>query len=391
MTNIYQLIKIIQRKPLIFNIIELEAHMKKFSFLLLSLIVSLTATAQDIHYSQFYMAPLQLNPALTGVMNCQQRLGGSYRDQWASVLRNKAFQTYSVAYDAKIPVGRYDYFGLGGSLWGDKAGSLDFRSTMLSMNVAYSKKMGGYRKKANYLSMGAKVGLAQRGLNLLDARWGNQNNGRGEYDGTLASNEQLFGANGRDNFLFADVSAGLLWFSVFDENNNFYFGGAYDHINRANQSFTKDILTPVAIKAANVPLNSKFTIHAGGEFHTSDRITMLPGAVVLLQGTNMEINAGASFRFLLGGLRNSTEGIQFGAWTRLANKVGADGKTGGGILMDAIILSTRFDYSQFSLGFSYDLNTSSLRPASHGNGGFEFALQYKICGPEKRNVYCPNF
>ncbi len=62
-----------------------------------------------------------------------------------------------------------------------------------------------------------------------------------------------------------------------------------------------------------------------------------------------------------------------------------------GKLVDAFILSTRFDYEQFTVGFSYDINTSSLYTASNGNGAFEFSLLYKICGPERRGVYCPNF
>jgi type IX secretion system PorP/SprF family membrane protein len=354
--------------------------MKRLSILILATALSIAATAQDIHFSQFYMAPLQLNPAMTGVMNCSQRLGANYRNQWASVLRNNAFQTSQVAYDAKIPVGRYDYFGLGGSVWSDAAGQLNFRSTLLNLNFAYTKKMGGYRKKASYLSMGAKVGLAQRGLNLLDAKWGSQNQD-GTWNPNLPSNEPTFGVNGRDNYLFADVSAGLMWFSVMDENNNFYFGGAYDHINRANQSFTTD---------KTVPLLSKFTVHAGGEFQTSDRITVLPGIVTFLQGPYLQVNGGTSLRFLLGNSKRSAEAIQFGAWARLGNKVNEDNKAGG-ILMDALIFSTRFDYSQFSLGFSYDYNLSGLKVATAGNGSFEFALQYKICGNERRNVYCPNF
>lgn len=354
--------------------------MKRLSILILASALSVAAMAQDIHFSQFYMAPLQLNPAMTGVMNCSQRIGVNYRNQWASVLRDKAFQTSQVAYDAKIPVGRYDYFGLGGSIWSDAAGSLNFRSTLLNLDFAYTKKMGGYRKKASYLSMGAKVGLAQRGLNLLDAKWGSQNQD-GTWNQNLPSGEVTFGANGRDNYLFADVSAGLLWFSVLDENNNFYFGGAYDHINRANQSFTTD---------KTVPLLSKFTIHAGGEFQTSDRITVLPGVVTFLQGPYLQVNGGTSMRFLLGNSKRSAEAIQFGLWARLGNKVNEDNKAGG-ILMDALIFSTRFDYSQFSLGFSYDYNLSGLKVATNGNGSFEFSLQYKICGNERRNVYCPNF
>jgi type IX secretion system PorP/SprF family membrane protein len=354
--------------------------MKRLSIIILATALSFAAMAQDIHFSQFYMAPLQLNPAMTGIMNCNQRLGANYRNQWASVLRDKAFQTYQVAYDAKVASGRYDYFGIGGSIWSDVAGSLSFRSTLLNMNFAYTKKMGGYRKQASYLSMGAKVGLAQRGLNLLEARWGSQNRD-GSFDPTLSSNEPTFGLTGRDNFLFADVSAGLLWFSVLDESNNFYVGGAYDHINRANQSFTVD---------KTVPLLSKFTIHAGGEFETSDRITLLPGIVTFLQGPYLQVNGGTSMRFLLGNSKRSAEAIQFGAWARLGNKVGEDNKAGG-ILMDALILSTRFDYSQFSLGFSYDYNLSKLKTATNGNGSFEFALQYKICGNERRGIYCPNF
>jgi type IX secretion system PorP/SprF family membrane protein len=339
--------------------------MKQLFVLILTLALSWAATAQDIHFSQFYQAPLELNPAMTGVMNCQQRIGLNYRNQWASVLRSNAFQTYNVAYDSRIAVGRYDYFGLGGSLWSD----LDF---------SYAKRMGGYRKKASYLVMGAEVGMGSRGIDYSNARWGNQAV-NGVYDPTAASGETIFQ---RDNFLNVDVSAGLLWFSVIDDKNNFYIGGAYDHINRANVSYAF---------GKYEPLRSKFTVHAGGEFQLADRMTMLPGAVTFLQGAYMQVNAGTSLRFLLGNSRRSTEALQFGLWTRLGNKVNADNKGAGGLLMDAVIVSTRFDYDRFSLGFSYDLNTSTLRPATRSNGGFEFSMQYKICGPERRNVFCPNF
>ena len=42
------------------------------SILFLILAVALNGRAQDIHYSQFYMAPLHLNPAMAGVMNCNK-------------------------------------------------------------------------------------------------------------------------------------------------------------------------------------------------------------------------------------------------------------------------------------------------------------------------------
>jgi type IX secretion system PorP/SprF family membrane protein len=349
--------------------------MKKLHLLFLLTALSLTAFGQDIHFSQFYAAPLNLNPAMTGLMNCNQRLSANYRNQWASVLRNNAYQTYNAAYDVKMPVGRYDYMGFGFNGWGDKAGSLNFHTYNMAADFSYSKKMGGYRKKSHYLVMGAEVGLGQRGINTLAARWGTQND-NGAFCPTCPSGENSFT---KDNFLFLDVTAGLLWFTVNDENSNFYIGGAYDHINRANQSFVPD---------KYVALPSKFTFHAGGEFPMNERVSLLPGIVSFLQGPYMEVNGGTSMRFLMGSTKRSTEAVQFGVWSRVGRRVT---ETGTSLLMDALILSTRFDYSSFSIGFSYDWNTSSLKTASRSNGGFEFSLLYKICGRETRDVYCPNF
>ena len=329
--------------------------------------------AQDIHFSQFYAAPLNLNPALTGVMNANQRISANYRNQWASVLRNDAFSTYNAAYDQRIAVGRYDFIGVGGSLWGDKAGSLNFNTTQVNASISYSKRMGGYRSSSDYLVLGFDAGVSQRGLDLAAARWGSQNNG-GTWDPTKPSEELQFAQ--RNNFIYPEVAAGLMWFSVINERNNWYIGGAYSHINRANQSFTN---------TTYVPLSSKFTVHAGGEFEMAERVSLLPGAVVFLQGPSKEINFGTSMRFKLGASRIQEEGIQFGLWSRLSNKIN------NGLLMDALIISTRFDYNDFSIGFSYDVNVSPLNAASHSNGGFEFSLIYKIIGPESRDVYCPNF
>jgi type IX secretion system PorP/SprF family membrane protein len=339
------------------------------------------ANAQDIHFSQFYQAPLQLNPALTGIMNCNQRISANYRNQWASVLRDKAFNTGNFSYDQRVPVGRYDYMGFGGSLWDDRAGSLALHLTQIHGNFSYSKRMGGgrYRSSASYLVMGVDVGIAQRGIDYADARWGNQAS-NGAHDPNLPSGETTIFT--RDQYIYPEVGAGLMWFSVIDRNTNWFIGGAYHHINRANQSFTGDKF---------IGLYSKFTIHGGAEFRIADRIGLIPGAVILLQGPSFETNLGTSLKFLLGSTKTTEEAIQFGLWARLANKTGANNKSSGGVLMDALIASTKFDYNQFSIGFSYDLNVSSLTPASHSNGGFEFSLLYKICGRESRDVYCPNF
>lgn len=331
--------------------------------------------AQDIHFSQFYLSPLNLNPAMTGVMNCNVRIAANYRNQWASVLRSNSFRTYSVSYDQRIPVGRSDFFGVGGTFWADRAGSADFATVTGKLSGAYSKKMGGTRNYGHYLVVGAEAGVAQRSLDFLKLRWGLQHDGSGGFDETASSGEE--NNFDRTEFTFAELGAGLLWFMTFDKNNNLYLGGAFHHLNRADQSFSSE---------STDLLYSRITAHAGGEFMVSNRFGLVPGVIMMSQGPSFQVNAGTSFKFLLGtGRSTGSQSFQFGLWTRVSNKIES------GVLNDAIIANTRFDFDNFTLGFSYDINVSPLKTASNGNGSFELALQYKICGPARRGVYCPSF
>ncbi|OAV42715.1 PorP/SprF family type IX secretion system membrane protein [Lewinella sp. 4G2] len=349
--------------------------MRLFQLLCFSLLLSVSAQAQDIHFSQFYMSPLNLNPAMTGVMNCNSRIAVNYRSQWASILGSSAFQTYSVSYDQRVAVGRNDYFGIGGTFWGDRAGQADFATTTGKLSLSYSKKVGGSRKYGNYLVAGVEGGAAQRSLNFLALRWGTQHDGAGGFDPTAGSGEDGFD---RDQFLFADLAAGLLWFMVFDENNSLYAGGSFHHLNRADQSFDSNSEEDL--------LYSRFTVHAGGEFMLGQRIGLVPGFILMNQGPSFQVNAGTNVKFLLdGGRAGSSQSFQLGLWTRVSNRLDDS------VLTDALILSSRFDYENFALGFSYDINTSDLSQATDGNGGFELSLQYKICGAQRRGVYCPTF
>lgn len=327
----------------------------------------LTVQAQDIHFTQFYMSPLNLNPAMTGVNNCKTRMIVNYRNQWAGVLGANAYNTYSVSYDQKMPVGREDYFGIGGSLWGDVAGESRFGTTQGRLSLSYSKKMSGYRKKASYLVIGADAALTQRRVSQEDLRFPTQIANPG-----VGTGEVPFDGD----FIYPDLAAGLLYFSVIDESTNWYLGAALHHLNQPNVSF---------LGSAPVSLYSRATVHAGAQFPLQPRISILPFAVFMTQGPHREFNGGASVRFAMGPSRNSNQSWQVGAWYRLGTKVE------GGLHSDAIILSSRFNYEEFSIGFSYDFTISQLSQAAAANGAFEFSLVYEICGPENRGVYCPKF
>ena len=97
--------------------------MKKLIYSLVACFtISVSAMAQsqggatDPHFSQFYAAPMLLNPAMTGAFSCNYRFTAIFRGQWGSVLRDEAvpmFRTPSASVDFRTNkgFGRGDAFG----------------------------------------------------------------------------------------------------------------------------------------------------------------------------------------------------------------------------------------------------------------------------------------
>src|SRR6202163_3850850 len=109
-------------------------------YLTLLVIASSFASAftQDLHFSQFFEAPLLRNPALAGIFTGDYRIQGVYRDQWNSI--TNAYRTGSFDREYKIPIGRTDdYLTIGLQVLYDKAGSAGLTSTQVFPALNYSK------------------------------------------------------------------------------------------------------------------------------------------------------------------------------------------------------------------------------------------------------------
>src|SRR3982751_342099 len=91
------------------------------------LTLSFQGFAQDIHFSQFFEAPLLRNPALAGLFSGDMRFQAVYRTQWQSV--TVPYQTTSLNGEFKMLVGKSeDYITIGGQILYDKAGSISMRA-----------------------------------------------------------------------------------------------------------------------------------------------------------------------------------------------------------------------------------------------------------------------
>lgn len=341
-----------------------------------------TVQAQDIHYSQFYAAPLSLNPAATGVMPCDMRVTGIYRNQWASVMGAKAYNTFGASIDGKLNVGSSnDHVGIGLNIMADKAGASKFSTINVVLSASYLKRVGGRRSNEHYLVAGAQVGMGQRSINLQDLTFGTQWGGD-QFDGSLPTLENIAGLRKT----FADLNAGIMWFSALDKKNksNVYGGVAFSHLTRANISHLQEGFHY---------LYSKFTVHFGGEFRLGDRsrLALVPAAAWWLQGPTMELNVGTGVKFDFSKRAQSNQAFQIGVWSRFGNNFNASNVDKPKFGTDAIIVAARMRFGSSNFGLSYDVNISKLRAASRGNGAFELSYIYTLCGGRGKPMGCPTF
>ena len=174
--------------------------MKKFLFFSLFIVVSGVMSSQDLHFSQFYNSPLNINPALTGIFNGDKRINLSYRNQWKDV--PVEWMTFSASYDQKFyPKKERNSFFSGGLLFNyDRQGLSELNLSNLNVGVSYTSILN----KNNLITIGGTLGFASRGFDPTSLTWDSQWNGF-EFDPTAASGENF----DADRISFFETSLGV--------------------------------------------------------------------------------------------------------------------------------------------------------------------------------------
>lgn len=330
---------------------NLGVHMICFWLLLAATI----GYGQDIHFSQWSMAPLVQNPAMPGAINHFEAYG-NYRTQWKSV--STPYKTFAASILSRINKGnsRKGHWGAGAMFYSDNAGDGNLKSVGGSASLVHHVKLSKYEK----LGLGLSGGFGQRSVNYDQFQWGSQYNGL-NYDPNAPVGEYF----PKNSFGFLDLSSGIVYsFNntaglINVTSNNFkqgHIGLSVQHLNRPNYSFLE----------TGDRLKMKWTLH--GEMLLSIKHTPLalqPGFQMYQQGTSREIIAGSLIRLEL-----------------LPDSKYTGFYKGGGIfggvyyrVNDALIFSGMLQLGQYTFGFSYDMNTSKLVAASGGRGAMEFMFR----------------
>lgn len=333
--------------------------MRTFSFIFFFFIVLIKANAQDPHFSQFFASPLTLNPALTGKFDGNFRVAGNYRNQWPTI--NRAFTTTTVSIDFPVMqshISPTDTWGAGLMGYSDQSANSALKLNYLSISTAFHKGLDedGYQQ----IGAGFQGTYTNMLLNVSDLKFEDQLTPFG----FTGSTSEVFNNSTLKNNYF-DLNAGILYTGSTSDKNNFYAGVSMYHITRPKQQFTGTFFL----------LNPRTTFHAGAYFPVDGVGTLHLSGLYSIQAQASEAVLGGALQLPI------TEGdkptsVYFGSWLRLN---------------DAVIPYIGLEFSDFRLGATYDVNTSSLKTASQSRGGIEISLIYIKKTPGSRGLPCPKY
>ncbi|MBN8682710.1 MAG: PorP/SprF family type IX secretion system membrane protein [Chitinophagales bacterium] len=325
----------------------------------LFLLASLTLSAQDLHFSQFYLHPIYQNPANTGLYKGTLRAGGIYRTQWTSI--PVSFTTFGAFCDVKIQR-RGNYMMAGGlMLEHDQAGL----AALTWNRVAGTFSVGHALGTTQAIVVGFGVGGAQRAFNINKLRFKNQWNGA-EFDPSADAKESF----NRSSGLAPSLSAGVQWrFQAEEKRTALGLGAGINHFNRPKINFRDD---------APLRLPLRLDIQADARLQMTSGTDLLAFGLLRRMGKAAETLAGIGVRQILtSGPANETA-----ISLSIASRFG-----------DALIPALQVERNNWLLGVSYDLNTSDLNRASAGQGALEIGINYRIipAPPVKTFKSCPIF
>ncbi len=318
--------------------------------------------AQDLHFSQYFNAPLLVNPANTGFNpDYDFRVGGNYRNQWANVINNP-YKTMSFWGDVQLFTNRFEsgWVGLGGALYKDQAGSGNLTSTQGYVSVAYHQMLG----YESLLSFGANIGAVNKRVDIGKLTFDNQWNGK-FFDINTPSGE-TFAYN---NVTYFDMQVGLnyAWFA--SDRAYFNLGVSAAHLNRPRESFY------AASSVADQQIPVRYTGFVNGNFKIGNEWILNPNLYVSKSATSYETVIGMNANRNLSG-EGGAKQLILGLYYR--NK-------------DAFIPMVGFQVNDLKITVNYDATISDLGSYNSRQGAYEISIIKSglLSNSIGRGIKCP--
>lgn len=336
--------------------------MKKY-FVVASFLLStfpFSAIGQDIHFSQYNLTPLVINPAQAGAYKNFEVIA-NYKSQWTSISPN-AYKTIMLAADGRLMQKKWktSWLGTGINLFQDKAGEGSMKTMQANISFGYHTQLNDN----NVLGGCLLAGFAGRSIDYSKLTWDEQYdpNSTGGVNTSLPSGEESL--QGKNKFGYPDFGLGILYqfnkgqmYSTANDMIIIHAGLALTHLNKPKYSYY----------GSDEKLYMKTVGHLDALIGVKNtNLAIAPGFLYMGQGPSGEFLPGMYFRYML------REESKFTGFVKGASiMVGTHLR-----IKDAFIPSVQLEIAEYTLGISYDMNVSGLKSATSGKGGFEISLRY---------------
>ncbi|MBK9272199.1 MAG: PorP/SprF family type IX secretion system membrane protein [Saprospiraceae bacterium] len=311
-----------------------------------------TSSSQDPVFSQFYAAPLQLNPSFAGLSE-SPRFAAVYRNQWPLI--EEPFRTYSTLHLS------YDqYFdkiksGFGFELLADNAGAGFIQSYKAAGYYSYRVELN---RDGHYIKGGVEAGLVGLNYGWDKFVFGDQIDPKTGYvtpGGLPIASSEVRPAD--DRIAYLDVGAGLLYHSP-----NWFIGLSSKHLNGPSIG----ILNVNNSGFSGLPV--RWSLHTGAQIPLSKQkninvLSLQPALAIFNQAGFLQLNAGTQLQF---------NTVFVGMWYRHATQN-----------PDALIGVLGLKKGNLKLAYSFDFTVSSLTLAQ--GGSHEFSLLFNKAKPPKKS------
>lgn len=316
--------------------------------------------AQALNFSQYFNAPLLVNPANTGFNpDFDYRVGGNYRNNM-STGGGVPYKTMSVWGDTKLFANRFEngWMGIGGSLIRDVAGAGSLTATSAALSVAYHQLLG-YK---SLLSAGFSAGLTAKRIDVSKLNFDNQWNGQ-FFDSNIPANEPF-------NFSqvsYIDLQMGLNYAYFASENAYFNAGVSIMHLNNPKESFFSPTVSDNRV-------NMRYTFFANASFKFQDLWIVNPNIYYSQVIDKKELVLGFNANRNLSG--DGMQQLILGAYYR------SNG---------AVIPMVGFQLNDLKITVNYDATTSILRNFNNSRGAYELSIVKHGIFPSSsgRSIKCP--
>ena len=351
--------------------------MKFVKHLLFSAVLLISTQVQAQHeyiFTNYYMSPMTLNPAMTGAYEGTYRVGGLRRQQWNASPSSSIFGTTSVFVDMPVVmIQKRHWIGAGLSFYNDVAKNFanqdktitatTLKQTSPALSVAFHYALD--KKYKNVLSFALKGGQCTYKVGLADIPLATS-----ELNKAIPTVDKSWRPQ-ETTRPFLDLSLGLMLKSKIDKKSDLTVGVSLGHINTPKYGFYT--------KGTAAELPTAFTGHLEYNRMLTKKLTFSPNFL---------------FRTIAGSKEVALQGIvgyQLDPKRKDLILKGGLGFRGFGNNAVNVLLGA--DYQNFKFMVGYDIPTGLI--ATVENSTIELAIHYtgKVYkSPVVKGIhFCPKY